>query len=394
MRQVEAIRDQEPPMGQVAAINAAHQLDATSVKIEELPVEVLVPAPWQARRYSDPAQIRALAADIADRGQLQPIRIRFLKVEETDEGGITITRRIPQIIFGHQRALAIRELNLQRAASGEAPIHARVEVVELTDEEAQLQTISENDHRNDLTPYERALQVNSARAVLRARGAEDTLENLRPFFNVRSDQPLSWLRTIGRELADPVVFRDAGIVADGDVDWPTVARLTLEELRDAAAAEGDDRLALLRSAALRHSTRAATDVETGASTDGALVTKAPRPSRRGRRTQSPPRTTAELLERGRFSKKLRAPFRDLAPSEAAAHLQDFLPAVAALCMVATPGSVVHSLRVEGAGSAIFVPGEPTQLPSEARIEVAAALEALAASMRITTEGDAPTTPDS
>jgi ParB/RepB/Spo0J family partition protein len=106
--------------------------------IKHLPLEKILPNPWQTRLLENPEHIRQLAEDIRARGLLQT------PIGRLNPDGSTQTI---QLAFGHSRLAAYRLL-------GEAAMP--VDLRELTDREMAELAIAENAHRQDLTAIEKA----------------------------------------------------------------------------------------------------------------------------------------------------------------------------------------------------------------------------------------------
>ncbi len=103
-----------------------------------MPIEQLQPNPEQPRKKSNPEKDGELAADIQERGILQPIIVRPMPGNRSGQY---------QIIAGERRWRAAREAGLE-----EVPVIIK----ELNDQEAQVVSLVENLQRVDLDPLDEA----------------------------------------------------------------------------------------------------------------------------------------------------------------------------------------------------------------------------------------------
>ncbi len=149
----------------------------------------IIPDPDQPRKEFDPGALEALAASLRDRGQLQPIRVRWSTEAE---------RWV--IISGERRWRAARMAGLATLACVEAK-------GEMTPREILEDQLVENCIREDLKPIE---QARAFRALLESRGcsARNLAESLR-ISHQAVGRALSLL-TLPEELQQQV---DAGIVS-------------------------------------------------------------------------------------------------------------------------------------------------------------------------------------
>lgn len=106
-----------------------------AAKIENLPLELVVPDANQPRSYFDEEKIKELAESIKQHGLLQPILV------------IPIENGRFQIVHGERRYRACKLLGLETI---------RTEIQELTDKEILEIQIVENLQREDLNPIEEA----------------------------------------------------------------------------------------------------------------------------------------------------------------------------------------------------------------------------------------------
>lgn len=113
-------------------------LSASSIgQDRELPIEFLVPNPYQPRSYFDAEKSSDLIASIKDRGILQPLLVR--RRGDLDQY---------EIIAGERRWRAAQAAGLHRI-----PVLIR----EMTDGEALEIALIENIQRHDLSPIEEAM---------------------------------------------------------------------------------------------------------------------------------------------------------------------------------------------------------------------------------------------
>ncbi len=119
----------------------AEDMDIRTSQILSLPVDALVPNPWQPRKTMSPESLEELARSIALQGVVQPLLVR-----RTGEAGRY------QIVAGERRWRAAKLARLR-----EVPVYLK----ELTDSEVMVLALIENLQREDLNPVEeaRALQA-------------------------------------------------------------------------------------------------------------------------------------------------------------------------------------------------------------------------------------------
>lgn len=106
-------------------------------RVSVLPVEALVPGPFQPRQDMEPAALEELADSIRERGILQPILVR---PDPQKKGQY-------QIIAGERRWRAA-----QLARCHDVPVHVR----DLSEADAMAAALVENLQRTDLNPVEEA----------------------------------------------------------------------------------------------------------------------------------------------------------------------------------------------------------------------------------------------
>ncbi|WP_025860084.1 ParB/RepB/Spo0J family partition protein [Acetobacter papayae] len=127
-----------------ASVVEAHTQPTEPVRVvgvSSLPVEALVPGPFQPRQDMQPEALEELAQSIRERGILQPILVR----PDPDQPGQY------QIIAGERRWRAA-----QLAQCHDVPVHVR----DLDEADAMAAALVENLQRADLNPVEEAEGLN------------------------------------------------------------------------------------------------------------------------------------------------------------------------------------------------------------------------------------------
>ena len=127
-----------------ASVAEAHTQPTEPVRVvgvSSLPVEALVPGPFQPRQDMHPEALEELAQSIRERGILQPILVR----PDPDQPGQY------QIIAGERRWRAA-----QLAQCHDVPVHVR----DLDEADAMAAALVENLQRADLNPVEEAEGLN------------------------------------------------------------------------------------------------------------------------------------------------------------------------------------------------------------------------------------------
>lgn len=102
--------------------------------VESIPVDCILPNPFQPRRLFDPAELSALAESIKENGLIQPISVRKIK------GGY-------ELIAGERRLRACR-------LCGRDKIEAIV--YDICDEDSAIWALIENLQRSGLSPFDEA----------------------------------------------------------------------------------------------------------------------------------------------------------------------------------------------------------------------------------------------
>lgn len=118
-----------------------------ALELRSIPLDLIMPRP--DNREVDPSWVEAIAVSVSEVGLISPIRVR----------GLISGDRTYQIISGGHR-FAAHQL-LQRS-------HIDALVGEMTDDEAELQSLDENLIRNELSDLERAIALRT-RKILHER---------------------------------------------------------------------------------------------------------------------------------------------------------------------------------------------------------------------------------
>lgn len=335
-------------MGRLTRAGIVHRLlEATrghaGDRVVHVPLDAIVRGEHQAR--ADEGDVEALADSVERDGLLQPITLRPLPAHEIERRGHGDARY--EIIAGHRRFAAYQALARRGGHARPTAIPAIVRR-DVSDVEAVLLRAVENAQRLDLSAIERAWEIATIGAMLEEAGEPATDRQIGGLIRL-SHGPVSEYRLIGRTIT-PAVLIEAGLVelAPGDagapprISWPRVRRLLKEDLvRAARLASAPERArALAESACDRDDRSPVTEtrretVSHEAAGNGGAACAITSPE-----TRSPSRRRQigyqELMERGGFTKKLSSPFGRLTMLQAQQHLNDLLPAVAALAERGAP----------------------------------------------------------
>jgi len=114
-----------------------------------VPIQDILPNPWQARKKMDPEAIRSLAQEIRASG-LWPGSLR----------GRMKGSKV-QLCYGHRRLAALKHLGWD---------NVEVEVDELSDEEMALQGLAENFQREGLSDIDKAEGIRAMLRLLKTQG--------------------------------------------------------------------------------------------------------------------------------------------------------------------------------------------------------------------------------
>lgn len=110
-----------------------------SVALSDLPLEVIVPNPFQARKNFDPGRLQGLANSMQEHGVITRIRVRKIASQDDEERY--------ELVYGERRWRAARLAGLT---------HYPVEIAPYSDDEMVEVGLLENVQREDLTPLEEA----------------------------------------------------------------------------------------------------------------------------------------------------------------------------------------------------------------------------------------------
>ncbi|HZT98423.1 MAG TPA: ParB/RepB/Spo0J family partition protein [Ktedonobacteraceae bacterium] len=192
--------DFKVPGGNLALANAI--LSESSRAHADIPLDRLLPNPRQPRKHFDEAAIAELAADIKENGLIEEIVVR----ESPSSDGFW------EVICGERRKRACQLLGWER-------IPAQIRIA--TDAEMLRIAIAENDQRERLSPYERALAYEELRQELSRGGSEVTVRELAAVLNKNKDSVQLHLNLL---KAQPELLQWA-------IEDATVPLRTIDELR-------------------------------------------------------------------------------------------------------------------------------------------------------------------
>lgn len=187
----------------------------------DLQVEIdrIRPARYQARKHATERGLAELTRSVNKHGILEPLLVR-------KKGDLY------ELIAGARRLHAARQAGL---------LTVPVRVLEATDEQAELWTITENLQREDISPWEEAEAVAEVRLRRKARGQDASGAAVAELFEW-SEAKVSERRTIVEQIT-PEVWERAGIT---QVDLYRLSKTCL--LRAAQGATVEARADLLRNA--------------------------------------------------------------------------------------------------------------------------------------------------
>jgi ParB family transcriptional regulator, chromosome partitioning protein len=125
------------PMGEIDRFKARLEerpdsLGEVKEEVVEIPLALLDPAEWNARRYFSEAGLEELRQDIEQNGLIHPVVVR------------AVGQRF-EVVVGERRFRAVKRAGLKKI---------RASVRQLTDREARRMGLSENLERSDLNRYE------------------------------------------------------------------------------------------------------------------------------------------------------------------------------------------------------------------------------------------------
>lgn len=128
-----------------------------SEETKEIAVDLIVDSPYQPRDHYDETKLLSLARAMEARGQEERIKVRKLPNGKYE------------LIYGHRRIRAARLLRWETIKGV---------VVVLDDRDAEIATLTSNEHREDLSDWERA----KAYQVAKERGLARTQEEIAAMF--------------------------------------------------------------------------------------------------------------------------------------------------------------------------------------------------------------------
>ncbi len=123
----------------------ADNTDGDNAQITHLPIKDIVPNPAQPRRHFTPESLEELASSIRQQGVIQPLLVRQKKQS-----------KLYEIVAGERRW---RAANL--AGLSELPVYIKV----MTDEEVMTAALIENIQRENLSPIEEALALQTLKEM-------------------------------------------------------------------------------------------------------------------------------------------------------------------------------------------------------------------------------------
>lgn len=256
--------------------------------IIEVPVDLIDRSPYQARIDFDDAELASLAADIARNGVHQPITVRP-KLDNRFE-----------LVAGERRWLAS-----QRAKRDTVPARVR----EITDFQAHLIGISENNQRANLSAWEKALEARELLQHAKAAGEPHAQRDLAGYLNRN-------LQAINHELKIAEAI-DRELIAMANVKIVDVCALPRETLHRIATLPVPKRPRGLREAIRLHQLSRGGAGSGPAASAQATAATAPKPADHDR--------LREYWDRGGFQVQIRRPLSTLAPKRARKYLDDLLP---------------------------------------------------------------------
>lgn len=297
--------------------------------IERIPISKIDPSPWQHRSSWDEEELRALGQSFGDDGSglLQPPTVR----------------RLPngrfELVAGERRVRAAQLVGHQ---------DIQVVVRDLDDVGARVATAVENVARSELRAWELAQALLDLRQVARETGRKNAGAGTVAAQTRYGRSVVSEYLRVAEAISRDMLLQSGAATADGAALDPAVLEaLTLDELLRVAKEPKVTRVEHLAAAVRR--IRAAVP-ETVRSPDSSAVARRPA-GRKGADTKaakaagpavgsSSDRAPSfdDVMAHGNFRKRFRKPVSSMTPGEAASHLDDLLPAVAALaCRVVSDG---------------------------------------------------------
>lgn len=267
--------------------------DPTPEQLVDVPVDRIDPSPYQVRVLFDDDELQALAGDVTRNGLTQPIILR-----KKPDGRY-------ELVAGERRWLAARLAALDTIA-------ARIR--DLDNFAAHLIGVSENNHRADLSPWERAIEALGLQRHAEGVGRPHTQRDLAAYLNRN-------VATVNQQLAIAGAI-SSELLAGASVEPADLCRLTHETLHRIATLDPRQRAGALHVATRQRSGPRVADAasrEPGAAS--------PTPST----AESADRWT-RLWELGGFQIHVRKPLRDVDPLKARMYVEQLLPGLGALAL--------------------------------------------------------------
>lgn len=314
--------------------------------IEQVPLELIDRSPYQHRVDFDDEQLVQLAESIGPDGAglLQPPTVRRMSNGRY------------QLVAGERR---VRAAKLNRLSA------LRVQVREMTDEEAQEAACRENIDRATLLPWETCMAYLAMRDLARTRVRDNAGAGVvaRMWGKHQRSVVANYLEA-GEAVSRSMLLRaGAGMGRADDVDPLVLRALTLTDLLSVAARATEeerlDRLAALvtairggeRTTSSKDGVSLADADEAGSDERASRARSSSGRRRRASRTREGGEHTYDsLMRQGRFQKCIRSPIERMRAAEARKHLDSLTPVVAALAMraLAEDAASVVDLQAEGA----------------------------------------------
>jgi ParB-like chromosome segregation protein Spo0J len=313
--------------------------------IEPIQVALIDRSPYQKRRVFDHEELVALAESIGRDGSglLQPPTVR----------------RMPngryQLVAGERRLRAARLNGLSSI---------RVQIREMTDEEAEEAGCRENIDRTKLLPWERCMAFLAMREIARKRRRTNAGAGIVAEMSGQHQRSVVANYLDAGEAVPPTMLLQAGAGTgqDDEIDPIVLRALTLTDLLSVAARATElerlERLTALVKAIRDGERTTATSPDTSAAPDERKASAGAsqrRPTDGRHRPVSRTREGGEhtydsLMRQGGFQKCIRAPIERMRAAEARKHLDSLAPAVAALAtrVVGEDPASVIDLQADGA----------------------------------------------
>jgi ParB/RepB/Spo0J family partition protein len=267
-------------------------------RLVEIPVDLIDRSPFQARTDFDPDELAALGVDVRTNGLNNPVTVR-----ETSGGRY-------ELIAGERRWLAARQARLP---------HVIARVRALSDFDAHLVGISENNQRANLSPWEQSLEAHRLLEHARSASRPHTQRDLAHYLNRNVsvvNQQLAIAAATTPDLLERTQVSEANVCRLPHVTLHRISKLPETQ----------------RPRALKEAIRMLQD--RGATASGEVG---------GPASAAPPREPAEsddwtrLWETGGFQVRVRQPLRDLDPDQAEIYARQIAPALGGLAARVSEG---------------------------------------------------------